>query len=37
NVFREQLDEYHQLGFNGHLTKPFKKNDLIGFLKEYLS
>jgi signal transduction histidine kinase/CheY-like chemotaxis protein len=36
NVFREQLDEYHSLGFNGHLTKPFKKNDLLNFLKEYL-
>jgi CheY-like chemotaxis protein len=37
NVFREQLDEYHQLGFNGHLTKPFKKNDLVNFFAEYLS
>ncbi|OIQ17435.1 MAG: hypothetical protein BM556_11560 [Bacteriovorax sp. MedPE-SWde] len=37
NVFREQLDEYHKHGFTGHLTKPFKKNDLLSFLKEYLS
>jgi signal transduction histidine kinase len=36
NVFREQLKDYHEQGFDGHLTKPFQKVDLYKFLSIYL-
>lgn len=36
NVFKEQLDRYSDEGFDGHFTKPFKKKELIEFVKEKL-
>lgn len=37
NVFKEQLDRYADEGFDGHFTKPFKKKELIDFVKSRLS
>lgn len=32
NVFKEQLETYYDSGFDGHLMKPFKKEDFIEFI-----
>jgi len=37
NVFKEQLEEYRHQGFSGYLLKPFKKSDIIDFIRSNLS
>ncbi|EQC44356.1 ATP-binding protein [Bacteriovorax sp. Seq25_V] len=37
NVFKEQLDEYRDQGFSGYLLKPFKKSDIVDFIRTNLS